>query len=204
LEKALARAANASNQTITTKFTPEMKRIFILSVLISLGMICSCQKQDSAAEQQLTQRKADAREQAFDERVNGLEERVNELDKRVSALAEIRNAGATAPAAQSQVVIRDPAQVQAEVNSGIEQAPSDAQARIADPLQGDPEKAEKDRMREQLAQSQRGLEDQQSRRQRKLEQIQKWRMSGAAASTPAQATSSIPSPAVETTSPTPP
>jgi hypothetical protein len=101
-------------------------------------------------------------------------------------------------------VIRDPAQVQAEVNSGIEQTPADAQARIADPLQGDPEKAEKDRMREQLAQSQRGLEDQQSRRQRKLEQIQKWRMSGAAASTPAQATSSIPSPAVETTSPTPP
>src|SRR5215471_18936352 len=97
---------------------PDLKKIFILSVLISCGMICSCQKQDSAAEQQLTQRKAelDAREQAFAERVNGLEERVNELDKSVSALAEreSRNAEATAPA-QSQAVIPDPAQANAEI-----------------------------------------------------------------------------------------
>ena len=49
-------------------FTPDMKKIVILSMLISFGMICSCQKQDSAAEQQLAQRKAelDAREQALD------------------------------------------------------------------------------------------------------------------------------------------
>jgi hypothetical protein len=184
---------------------PDLKRIFILSVLIPLGMICSCQKQDSAAEQQLTQRKAelDAREQAFDERVNRLEKRMNELDKRVSALAEreISNAEATAPAAQPQVVIRDPAQVNAEIDSGLQQTPADAQASIAEPLHGDPEKAEKDRMRE-LAQPQRGLDRETSRRL-KLEQIQRWRMSHAAVSSAAEAASSTPSPAVESNSPTP-
>ena len=184
---------------------PEIKRIFTLSVLIPLGMICSCQKQDSAAEQQLTQRKAelDAHEQAFDERVNGLEERMNELDKRVSALAEreISNAEATAPAAQSQVVIGDPAQVNAEIDSGLQQTPVDAQASIAEPLPGDPEKAEKDRMRE-LAQPQRGLDRETSRRL-KLEQIERWRMSHAAVSSEPEAASSTPSPAVESNSPTP-
>jgi len=183
---------------------PDLKRIFILSVLIPLGMICACQKQDSAAEQQLTQRKAelDAREQAFDERVNALEKRMNELDKRVSALAEreISNAEATAPAPQPQVVIRDPAQVNAEIDSGLQQTPADAQALIAEPSQGDPEKAEKDRMRE-LAQRQRGLDRETSRRL-KLEQIQRWKMSHAAVSSAAEAASSTPSPAVESTSPT--
>jgi phosphoenolpyruvate-protein kinase (PTS system EI component) len=37
-----------------------MKKLFILSMLIPLAMVCSCQKQDAAAEQQLAQRKADA------------------------------------------------------------------------------------------------------------------------------------------------
>jgi hypothetical protein len=38
-------------------------------MLISLAMVCCCQKQDAAAEQQLAQRKAelDAREKALDE-----------------------------------------------------------------------------------------------------------------------------------------
>jgi hypothetical protein len=46
-------------------------------MLISFAMICSCQKQDSVAEQQLTQRKAelDAREKALDEREKALAER---------------------------------------------------------------------------------------------------------------------------------
>src|SRR5207249_322660 len=45
-----------------------MKKIFVLSMLISFAMICSCQKQDTAAEQQLAQRKAelDERENAKD------------------------------------------------------------------------------------------------------------------------------------------
>jgi hypothetical protein len=64
-------------------FTSDMKNIFILSLLISFAMICSCQKQDSAAEQQLAQRKTelDARETALIERLNALDEKVNALIK---------------------------------------------------------------------------------------------------------------------------
>ncbi|PYI41944.1 MAG: hypothetical protein DMF12_08380 [Verrucomicrobia bacterium] len=51
-----------------------MKKFFVISMLISFAMICSCQKQDLAAEQQLAQRKAelDAREKALDEREKAL------------------------------------------------------------------------------------------------------------------------------------
>jgi hypothetical protein len=54
-----------------------MKRIFVLSLLIPFALVCSCQKQDSAAEQQLAQRKTelDAREKALDEREKALAER---------------------------------------------------------------------------------------------------------------------------------
>ena len=53
-----------------------MKKLFVLSMLIPLAMVCSCQKQDSTAEQRLTQRKAelDAREKALDEREKALAE----------------------------------------------------------------------------------------------------------------------------------
>ena len=62
-----------------------MKKIFILSMIISFAMICSCQKQDSAAEQELAQRKTelDARETALNERINALDEKVKALDERV-------------------------------------------------------------------------------------------------------------------------
>ncbi len=54
-----------------------MKKLFVLSMLIPLTMVCSCQKQDAAAEQQLAQRKAelDTREKALDEREKALAER---------------------------------------------------------------------------------------------------------------------------------
>ena len=44
--------------------------MFVLSMFICFAMICACQKQDSAAEAQLAQRKTelDAREKALDER----------------------------------------------------------------------------------------------------------------------------------------
>ena len=55
----------------------DMKKLFSLSILIPLAMICSCQKQDATAEQQLAQRKVelDAREKALDEREKALSER---------------------------------------------------------------------------------------------------------------------------------
>ena len=54
-----------------------MKRTFVLSLLIPFALLCSCQKQDSTAEQQLAQRKTelDAREKALDEREKALAER---------------------------------------------------------------------------------------------------------------------------------
>src|SRR5262249_3528143 len=54
-----------------------MKKTFILSLLIPFALVCSCQKQDSAAEQQLAQRKTelDAREKALDQREKALAER---------------------------------------------------------------------------------------------------------------------------------
>jgi hypothetical protein len=57
--------------------TSDMKKLFVLSMLIPLAMVCSCQKQDAAAEQQLAQRKAelDTREKALDEREKALAEK---------------------------------------------------------------------------------------------------------------------------------
>ena len=51
----------------TPEFTSDMKKMFMLSMLIPFAMICSCQKQDSAAEQQPAQHKTevDARETAL-------------------------------------------------------------------------------------------------------------------------------------------
>ena len=47
-----------------------MKKTFVLSLLIPFALVCSCQKQDSSAEQQLARRKTelDAREKALAER----------------------------------------------------------------------------------------------------------------------------------------
>ena len=54
-----------------------MKKTLLLSLLIPFALVCSCQKQDSTAEQQLAQRKAelDAREKALEEREKALAER---------------------------------------------------------------------------------------------------------------------------------
>ena len=153
-------------------------------------MICSCQKQDSAAEQQLAQQKAklDAREKALDERVNALDERVNVLNGIVNSLAEKQNAMAnvrTIPT-DPQTQISDPAQVQAERDAAIQQFSAAIRARIPDRSQvtaGDPAK------RERPAPRQLGPEDLQRQWQSKLD---KTKMSGEASF-----------PAVEATSPTP-
>ena len=59
-------------------------------MVICFAIICSCQKQDSTAEQELAQRKMEleAREKALDERMNALDERVNSLYGKVNASAE--------------------------------------------------------------------------------------------------------------------
>src|SRR5207247_4308751 len=105
-----------------------MKKFFVISMLISFAMICSCQKQDLAAEQQLAQRKAelDAREKALDEREKALAER-----EKATASARM-----IPPDLQSRRQVRDPAQVKAERERRLQQLPPDLQGLIADPSHG--------------------------------------------------------------------
>jgi hypothetical protein len=186
-----------------------MTKFLILPMLISLAIICSCQKQDSAAEQQFAQRKTelDAREKALDERLDALNERVNLLTGRVNTLADnqkaIANAGTRTADIQEQS--SDPAQEQ-EKRERIQQIAAEMRARMADPLQMNAARAEKDRRT-------------QERRQRALQQLHgqkepKTKMfSGAGLPAPqavlpnppsaVEATSPNASPSIETTIPTP-
>ena len=163
-----------------------MKKIFVTSMLIPFAMICSCQKQDTAAEQELAQRKTelDSREEALNERLNTLDQRVNALDKKVNALAEKEKATANAqtvpPDVQRQDAVREAAQMK---------------ALMADPSLRNSAKAEKDRRtQERRAQRQRGLDQLQSQKQNKWQAMQPSGMSGAAVSPEAEATSPTPSP----------
>ena len=94
-------------------------------MLVSLAMVCSCQKKHSAAEQQLAQRKVDldAREKELAERLNSLDEKMNSLNQRVKELAEKQEAAANArtnpPDVQGQTA--DPAQLQAETERMIQE-----------------------------------------------------------------------------------
>ena len=173
-------------------FTPDMKNIFILSMLISFAMICSCQKQDSAAEQQPAQRKTevDTRETALIERLNALDEKVNALDKKVKALGEkaqtTLNAGTTtATGVQGQNP--NPAQVTAERERETEQfralLPNPSRVRAGDPAK-----------QKRPAAQQLGPEDLQRQWQQNLD---KTKMSGKAVSPAVEATSPIPSPTPE-------
>jgi hypothetical protein len=183
--------------------TLDMKKKFILSVIISFAMICSCQKQDSAAEQQVAQRKTelDARETALDERDKELSLRETALNERENALAKKEKAAAKTlwipPEAQSRDAIRDAAEAKAERDRKIQQLPPEIRALIPDPSQVNSAKAEKDRItQERLGQRQGGSEKVQSAIQRKLE------MTGATASPAAEGTSPTTPPAIDTTSPT--
>jgi hypothetical protein len=196
---------------INYQFSPDMKRMFVLSMLISFAMICSCQKQDSAAEQQLAQRKAelDAREKALDEREKALAEREKatasartilprtispDIQSRLQSQGQAQNPG------QAKI---DPAQARAERDRRLQQLPADVKALMPDPSRMN---AERDaRMQERLAE-----------RQRRLEEIQRMRSSAglpalqtpaSLAPSPAAGASTPPSlaasPAAEATSPSP-
>jgi len=92
--------------------------MFVLSTLIAFGMICSCQKQDSAAEAQLAQRKAelDAREKA--------------LDEREKALVEREKAVANSRIIPSRQQARNPAEVEADREKRLQQLPPELRALI--------------------------------------------------------------------------
>src|SRR5882672_8465531 len=179
-----------------------MKKMFIVPMLIALAMICCCQKQDSAAEQQLAQRKVelDAREEALAEREKALDRREKALAEREKATANVRT---VAPGVQGQSP--DAAQIQAERERRIQQLPPEFRTLIPDRSQMDAAKVEKDRLKqERHAPRQLGPEDLQRQWQRKLD---KAKMSGKAVFPAAEAGSPTPSPAMspatEAISPTP-
>ena len=185
-----------------------MKNFGTLSVIISFAMICSCQKQDSAAEQELAQRKTelDAHENRLDERMNELGEKVRALDERVKVLAENQKAMANAERSLNGVQgeTPDPAQVQAE-RERIQQFATEMRAKVADPARLSSERAEKEkRTQERLAQRQRALDGSQTQKQQKSKLF-----SGAVFPAPAAPSSTVettaptPSPATEAGSPTP-
>jgi hypothetical protein len=164
-------------------------------------MICSCQKQDSAAEQELAQRKTelDARENALDERMNALDETVKTLAENQKAMA---NAETSLTGVQDETP--DPAQVQAE-RERIQQFSAEMRTRVADPSRLNSARAEKEkRAQERLAPRQRALDGSQTQKQRKTKMF-----SGAVFPAPAAPSSTVEttaptqSPAVEASSPTP-
>jgi chromosome segregation ATPase len=169
-----------------TLFTFDMKKNFILSMLISFAMICSCQKQDSTAEQQLAQRKTEleTREKALDERVDALDAKVNALDERVNVLVENEMAAANArmiTPAQSSDTISDPTQSKAERDRKIQEIAAEFRAMVPD--------SGKDRItKERLSQAQDALKELMRSKQ------PKWQMSGAAVTPALEAISPTPSP----------
>ena len=176
-----------------------MKKIFILPMLFSFTLICSCQKQDSVAEQQSAQRKVelDTREDALIEKVNALDEKVNALDERVKAFAENEKSRANvqmnAPDAQSQNGVRDEAQDKAERDAVIQQFSAQIRAR-SKVTAGDPAKQERPAPR------QLGPEDLQRRWRSKLDRA---KMSDKAVFPAAEAPSPTTSSVQDATSPTP-
>jgi hypothetical protein len=177
-----------------------MKNIFILPMVISFAMICSCQKQDAVAEQQLAQRKVelDAREDALIEREKMADEREKSLDKREKALAEREKAMTNPRTIPSgiQGQTPDPEQAKAERDSRLQQLPDELRTLIPPRSQvtaGDPAKQARPAPR------QLGPEDLQRQWQRNLD---KAKMSGKAVFPAAEATSPTTSSALDATSPT--
>jgi len=188
------------------QFTTDMKNILILSMLVSSVMICSCQRKESAAQQEFAQRKVelDAREEALaerktvlDGREKALDERQNALDKREKALAQQEQAARTNPTdTQDQTV--NPAQMQAEKQRVIQQF---SEIR-SDPNASTAQKAQKENERQQ--QSQRELEESKAERERVRQlKLTGAFMAGGSANPAASTTSSTPPPAQEDTSPSP-
>jgi hypothetical protein len=189
-----------------------MKKIFLLSTLVCFATICSCQRQDSAAEAQLAQRNSE-----LDARETALGEREKTLDARERALAERENATANTstirPELQSRRQIPDAAEANAERDRRIQQLPPEFRSLIPDASQvkaesrrdkrksSDPAEAQAERDSSNLSnQRQLSPEDLQREWQRKLDQA---KTSGAAMSPAAEDTLQTPSPTVKGTSPSP-
>jgi hypothetical protein len=135
-----------------------MKRIFVLSTLICFEMICACQKQDSAAEAQFAQWKAelDAREKA--------------LDEREKALGERGKAVANGRIIRSRQQARNPAEVEADREKRLQQLPPELRALI--PNREEMNSAKPAKEREAALQGQTSDPEQaKAERERKIQQL---------------------------------
>ena len=105
-----------------------MKRLFVLSMFICFAMICACQKQDSAAEAQLAQRKVelDTREKALDEREKALVER----EKAITKFRPIPSNRHIPSDPQSRRPAGDSEQAKAEREKRIQEARAEREKRI--------------------------------------------------------------------------
>jgi hypothetical protein len=145
----------AANYRRELPFALDMKKMFVLSMLIASAMICSCQKQDAITEAQLAQRKTE-----LDAREERVIQREKAVDEREKAVAERENAVANIRIIQSQRQVPDAAEAEAERQRRIQQLPPELKALIPDRSRIDAGKAEKERAAQQrAAQTQPGLED---------------------------------------------
>jgi hypothetical protein len=161
----------------------DMKKIFVLSALVALAVICACQKQSSSAEQQLAQRKAelDEREIALNQRENELAERESAVTEREKNLAERERAitdARTRPASvQGQTPVSAP--VQGDTDPRLQQLPPETRALIPDRSIERVQKLRAKEERERLVPTQPSLGQPQSQMQQPMDKAAI--MSGAAA-----------------------
>jgi hypothetical protein len=104
--------------TTTELWFPAMKTIFVLTTFFCLAMICACQKQDSAAEAQLAQRRTE------------LDTREKALDEREKAILEKENAVGIHRIIPSRQQARNPADIEAEKEKRLQQVPPEVRALI--------------------------------------------------------------------------
>src|SRR5882724_671792 len=110
-----------------------MKRMVLLSTFLCFTMICACQKQDSAADAQLAQRKAE------------LDTREKALDEKEKALLEREKAVANSRIIQSRQQARNPAEVEADREKRLQQLPPGLRALVPNPAQLDSARLAKER-----------------------------------------------------------
>ena len=151
--------------------------MLVLCMLIFFAMICSCQKKESATEQQLAQRKVelDARDEELAEKKSALDEREKALDEREKSLAEKEKATTNIPTNPTDVQGQtfDHAQVEAEKERMIQQL----SALMPDPAQIEEAEREREIQRAQKlpglgqlqGQQQLGADELEKQRQQKLE-----------------------------------
>jgi hypothetical protein len=131
----------------TAKLIRNFKKLSGLSTCIFLAIICSCQKQDSTAEQQFAQRKTElgVREKALDEREKALTER-----EKLVAKPRVAPVPRMAPARPQRTI------------------PPELKGLMADPSQLRTEREQ--RLQERLAERQRKMEEVQKMRAPSTEQ----------------------------------